>query len=107
MCTNLLKNKKKWSCTKLIGGGGGCGSKNRSLGRTPLFSYLFKLYIHVNRLRSGWLGGLMPVKALEDTMTSLSLGGAEVGEEVEESEEKTEFWDIPLAFNSPRHLQVI
>ena len=49
----------------------------------------------------------MPVKALEDTMTSLSLGGAEVGEEVEESEEKTEFWDIPLAFNSPRHLQVI
>ena len=27
--------KIKWSCTKFIGGGGG-GSKNRILGRTPI-----------------------------------------------------------------------
>ena len=34
MIINLLKNK--WSCTKLIGGGGTGGSKNRILGQTPL-----------------------------------------------------------------------
>jgi len=28
----LLKIKNKWSCTKLLGGGGPGGSKNRSLG---------------------------------------------------------------------------
>lgn len=49
----------------------------------------------------------MPVKALEDALDSVRLGGAEVGEEVEESSEDSEdFWKIPLAFNSPRHLQV-
>lgn len=50
----------------------------------------------------------MPVKALEDALDSVRLGGAEVGEEVEESSEDSEdFWKIPLAFNSPRHLQEI
>ena len=50
----------------------------------------------------------MPVKALEDALDSVRLGGAEVGEEVEESTEETEkFWNIPLAFNSARHLQVM
>ena len=37
----------------------------------------------------------------------MGLDGAEVGEEVEdESEDGKLFWNIPLAFNCPRHLQV-
>ena len=57
--------------------------------------------------RSGWLGGILPVKALEDNLCALSLaGGAELGEEVEEEEQEPDYSNIPLAFNQPRHLQV-
>jgi hypothetical protein len=53
------------------------------------------------------LGGILPVKALEDNLCALSLaGGAELGEEVEEEPEEPDFSTIPLAFNQPRHLQV-
>ena len=42
MCTNLLKNKKKWSCTKLIGGGGGGagGGVLKSFSRTDPFTLI-------------------------------------------------------------------
>lgn len=53
----------------------------------------------------------MTMKTLEDTLASVELAGAEVGEEVEETprgiKSQDEFWEIPLAFNSPRHLEEI
>ncbi len=64
-------------------------------------------YLFICWCRSGWLGGILPVKALEDNLCALSLaGGAELGEEVEEEPEEPDFSTIPLAFNQPRHLQV-
>ena len=34
--------------------------------------------------------------------------GAEVGQELDdEADPEIKFWDIPLAFNSPRHLEVL
>ena len=50
----------------------------------------------------------MYVRSLEDTLASVRLAGAEVGEEVDELEDEEEiYWKIPLAFNGPRHLQVV
>ena len=55
--------------------------------------------------RSGWLGSVLSGRVVED---SVRLAGAEVGEELQdEAEEGKIFWTIPLAFNSPRHLQVL
>ena len=50
----------------------------------------------------------MPVKALEDKLSRVDLEeGAEMGQEIEdEGDEETKFWEIPMAFNSPRHLEV-
>ena len=52
---------------------------------------------------------MMHSSSLEDTLASVRLAGAEVGEEVEEEEDEEEenpFADLPLAFDEPRHTQV-
>ena len=59
----------------------------------------------VGLFRSGWLGSVLSGRVVVD---SVRLAGAEVGEELQdEAEEGKLFWTIPLAFNSPRHLQVL
>lgn len=67
------------------------------------------LSYHQTHVRSGWLGGVMPVRALDDRLSGLDLEeGAEVGQELDdEADPEIKFWDIPLAFNSPRHLEEI
>ena len=59
-------------------------------------------------LRRGWLSSLGPVRAIEDKLSRLDLEeGAEVGQELDdEVDNEVKFWDIPMAFNSPRHLEV-
>ena len=58
--------------------------------------------------RRGWLSSLGPVRAIEDKLSRLDLEeGAEVGQELDdEVDNEVKFWDIPMAFNSPRHLEV-
>jgi regulator-associated protein of mTOR len=49
------------------------------------------------------------VRAIEDKLSRLDLEeGAEVGQELDdEVDNEVKFWDIPMAFNSPRHLEDI
>ena len=48
------------------------------------------------------------MRAIEDKLSRLDLEeGAEVGQELDdEVDNEVKFWDIPMAFNSPRHLEV-
>jgi len=58
--------------------------------------------------RSGWLGGLLPVKAfVEGSFTQKLRLDAEEAEEVEEDPTESKYWQLPLAFNCPRHSQAI
>ena len=54
--------------------------------------------------RSAWLG-FLPVSALEDNLNNLNIE-AEEAQEVDEDDNSLVFTfdDIPLVFNSPRHI---